>query len=120
MSVVCERRLQGPQGNRASQEPQREAAGGGLTGQGESYVRGTSKAPSAVPFARWGRTRARQALFGTACLCLLGSVALLGSSAPPADAAGGCANETLREEQHSTYLPDCRAYEKVSPADKNG
>ena len=29
-----------------------------------------------------------------------------------------CANAKIREEQHSTYLPDCRAYEKVSPEEK--
>jgi hypothetical protein len=31
-----------------------------------------------------------------------------------------CSNETIRTEQHSAFLPDCRAYEQVSPADKNG
>jgi phosphodiesterase/alkaline phosphatase D-like protein len=30
-----------------------------------------------------------------------------------------CANETLREENASLALPECRAYEMVSPADKN-
>jgi Tol biopolymer transport system component len=29
-----------------------------------------------------------------------------------------CPNTAMREQQHSGYLPGCRAYEKVSPADK--
>jgi hypothetical protein len=37
-----------------------------------------------------------------------------------ARAAAGCANESIRLEQHSTGLPDCRAYEQVSPVDKAG
>jgi hypothetical protein len=31
-----------------------------------------------------------------------------------------CANEAARVEQHAAYLPDCRAYEMVSPPDKQG
>jgi len=33
---------------------------------------------------------------------------------------GACPNETRREEQHTSFLPECRAYEMVSPPNKNG
>jgi hypothetical protein len=31
-----------------------------------------------------------------------------------------CSNNGVREQQHSSFLPDCRGWEMVSPVDKNG
>jgi hypothetical protein len=41
-------------------------------------------------------------------------------TAAAASVAAGCPNEALRRENNSTALPDCRAYEQVSPVDKGG
>ena len=50
--------------------------------------------------------------------CLAVTAALL---ATPAAQAADCPNQALREEQpHALALPDCRAYEQVSPVDKGG
>jgi Tol biopolymer transport system component len=46
--------------------------------------------------------------------------ASLGSLPAGASAEGTCPNEALRVEHGMTNLPDCRAYELVSPADKSG
>jgi Tol biopolymer transport system component len=40
--------------------------------------------------------------------------------APSPPAPPTCTNEALREAEHATFLPDCRAYEQVSPVNKNG
>jgi hypothetical protein len=72
-------------------------------------VRGTSKASSAGSTSRHGRSRG---LFGLACLCVLGLVALLGSSAPSADAVAAFPGQG--------FLPQNRAWEMVSPPEKNG
>jgi hypothetical protein len=58
-------------------------------------------------------------VFGLICACALALGALLGSSAS-AVAAEACPNETLRAENNSLKLPDCRAYEQVSPVNKEG
>jgi hypothetical protein len=39
--------------------------------------------------------------------------------APSAASAAECPNEAIRQQQGSTYLPDCMAYEMVSPPRKN-
>jgi hypothetical protein len=39
---------------------------------------------------------------------------------PTLDPAENCANEQLRKENSSLALPECRAYEKVSPSGKEG
>ena len=42
------------------------------------------------------------------------------SSAPAAQAEAPCPNEALRTELNSSWLPECRAYEMVSPPYKEG
>ena len=41
-------------------------------------------------------------------------------TASPLRASPACPNEQLRRENNSTALPNCRAYEQVTPVDKNG
>jgi hypothetical protein len=52
-------------------------------------------------------------------LLFVGLVAL-GVPAGALAAEGGCPNEALRQELGSGFLPDCRAYEMVTPAYKEG
>jgi len=58
----------------------------------------------------------------TALWCAALALLMLGSQAALADAASAaeCPNEAIRVEQDTTGLAECRAYEQVSPVDKNG
>ncbi len=71
------------------------------------------RASSAGSIQRFGTGRG---LAGLVCLCVFGLVAFLGSSASPALAVDNCPNAILRQLNNSGNLPDCRAYELVSPA----
>jgi hypothetical protein len=62
--------------------------------------------------------RARRFACALAVLAALGTGALDASASPAL--AGDCANEQLRSENNSTRLPECRAYEMVTPLYKEG
>ena len=66
----------------------------------------------------WSSSLSRQMV---RCLCpvFIAVIVVYGLWASSAVAAK-CANETLRIEDHSTSLPDCRAFELVSPPYKDG
>jgi hypothetical protein len=61
-----------------------------------------------------------KALFGGGLIALLTLAAWLGGGTGKAGAAAECPNEAIRIAQGATRLPDCRAYERVSPADSTG
>lgn len=48
------------------------------------------------------------------------AAALAGTTAPAALAADDCPNAAVRAQQGSTHLPNCMAYEKITPDDKGG
>jgi Tol biopolymer transport system component len=61
---------------------------------------------------------------GRRLACVLATLAAVGVGALSASVApalaGGCAHEQLRNENNSTQLPECRAYEMVTPLYKQG
>jgi hypothetical protein len=61
-----------------------------------------------------------KAITKLSAIAKLSALALLAALSVPAAASAACPNEALREAQGSTYLPDCRAYELVSPPNKHG
>jgi hypothetical protein len=63
--------------------------------------------------------RARALFPASAALVVTVGLAAALAGAPIAAATEACPNEAIRAQQHATYLLDCRAYEKVSPAEKN-
>jgi hypothetical protein len=60
-----------------------------------------------------GLASKRAGLLGAVSALAIVLVGAVGAS--PALAGEGCTNEARRVEQRATYLPDCRAYEMVSP-----
>jgi hypothetical protein len=84
----------------------------GVTGHPRSPERSMNATGSVKPTAIGRSIPLAGALLLAAC------AALLALSAAPTLAAEACPNEARRAEQGTTGLGECRAYEKVSPAEK--
>jgi hypothetical protein len=104
--------------------PMKASSAGSINGRGRRH--GSSRALSArggsVALDGSGAPAVggpRCGFIGLLCLWALTLIGLL-SSASLAIAAETCPNAAIRQWQGSTDLPDCRAYEQVSPAHKAG
>jgi hypothetical protein len=75
-------------------------------------VRRRSKALSRGVGPALGGSRVAATLASLSATCFL-------ALATSGTAAAACPNEAIREVEQATFLPDCRAYEQVSPANKN-
>jgi hypothetical protein len=67
-----------------------------------------------------GRSGKRRNLLVMVVVLTLSVLAAIGSGASSAGADEGCPNEGIRIRQHATQVGDCRAFERVSPAEKGG
>lgn len=63
--------------------------------------------------ARLGASAIRRLTGAVVCAAAL--MGVLAAFAPSRSLAAECKNEAIREQQGATYLPECRAYEMVSP-----
>ena len=75
---------------------------------------GARRPATTIPVAPRAPRTLRWAVLGSALTIAIATFAHV----PSAKAA--CPNEALRNEDNSLNLPDCRSYELVSPAEKNG
>lgn len=86
----------------------------------ESYVAASGNSPAQVSARLTGLSPGTEYSFRLSATNAAGSDEGPVQSFRTADprASQTCPNETIREQQHAAGIPDCRAYEQVSPAEK--
>jgi hypothetical protein len=99
----------------------REAATGGEADDAKGWVRTQPRVGSRETALRLHARRVRQSCAWAVSVHAAIWFASIAVGAPGvASANQGCPNEQLRIENGSTYLPDCRTYELVSPPYEEG